>query len=98
MPSVTAHTAHTILVAPLMLPVCVLFVLAPTVRLVPVLTLSSVSIVRAVQYTTHVLLSSLRRSELPSHSAMYFVLLFAEGFKQAKTLRRKPVAAFSTSR
>ena len=73
MPSVTAHTAHTILVAPLMLPVCVLFVLAPTVRLVPVLTLSSVSIVRTVQYTTHVLLSSLMKSEPPSHSTTYFI-------------------------
>ena len=38
-----------ILVAPLMLPVCVP---APTVRLVPVLILSSVSIVGTVQYTT----------------------------------------------
>ena len=44
------HTAMP--VAPLILPVCVHFVLAPTVRLVPVLILSSVSIVRTVQYTT----------------------------------------------
>ena len=44
------HTAMP--VAPLTLPVCVRFVLAPTVRLVPVLILSSVSIVRTVQCTT----------------------------------------------
>ena len=43
---------HTvILVVPLMLPVFVLFVLTPTVRLMPVLIPSSVSIMRTVQYT-----------------------------------------------
>ena len=60
---------HTvILVAPLMLPVFVLFVLAPTVRLVPVLIPSSVSIVRTVQYTT----ASLVRSSLTVVCCIYY--------------------------
>ena len=34
----------------------------------------------------------------PCQDLIAEVLLFAEGFKQAKTLRRKPVAAFSLSK
>ena len=34
----------------------------------------------------------------PDNELVAVVLLFAEGFKQAKTLRKKPVAAFSLAR